>query len=241
MIAVCAQGTRHTSRRRGSVPSVVRVKHETCSMVSARFNGRAATGATGMPVRRLPKGVRNADRALDAGSAATRAAARGAAASAPRSENGRIVRGSRVGRNSPTSGCHAWRGRDTRSHLINGANERSRESVLGSPRGEAPRIKLALIAGFVDAVLLHEPAERAPLSPSQAGRGGHMSARLRPRSSHILRLERREGAGAADSARKWCPKGLRRCACPPVCQPPAVDPAVGTARTMNRCGAAPTW
>ena len=24
-------------------------------------------------------------------------------------------------------------------------------------------------------------------------------------------------------------------------QPPAVDPAVGTARTMNRCGAAPTW
>ena len=27
----------------------------------------------------------------------------------------------------------------------------------------------------------------------------------------------------------------------PASQPPAVDPAVGTARTMNRCGAAPTW
>ena len=36
-----------------------------------------------MPVRRLPKGVRNADRALDAGSAATRAAARGAGGVSP--------------------------------------------------------------------------------------------------------------------------------------------------------------
>ena len=39
--------------------------------------------------------------------------------------------------------------------------------------------------------------------------------------------------------------GLRRCpSCwrrPPQNQPPAADPDTGTARTMNRCGAAPTW